>query len=566
MALIRSQFLVLMLLIVTATAKSTSQQFPATAPTQDRDALIALYKATKGENWDESTGWKEAPTLGDGFNDDPCSPPVWFGLICDAQPRVQVVNLRGNGLQGEIPSDLGDLTALGNLTLSSNSLTGTIPPQLGSLPFLRVLALSANGLSGTIPLQLANLTTLESLSLSSNRLVGEIPPQLSNLGSLEDLLLGSNQLTGSIPPDLEELTSLDFLSLPNNQLTGPIPPGLGNLPNMRTLDLHSNRLSGPIPPELANLANLRVAILSDNHLTGTIPPLLGTLQSLVKLDLEKNHLTGPVPSEIARLGEDVLDIRDNRLDSVEGGLDAELNVAQKGDALWNSQQSLSAVYPQLAIGGGFDVVLMISSRTTQAWTGRVYLDGGLWPSDRSWQLDGQDMTGQTSFAVNLDPQATHRFVLSSSADAAVDGWMALRAEADSRPQDVAAAFFYNLSGDAGLSDSTGVSPAQLGRSFFFPVERSTTQASVLTGLALRSLVGTVFLDLYDAQGEYVLDVRVPEDGALLVSEAFPDLPADFVGSIVASSGSGSFFLTVVRVEVTEASGIQLTSVPATVTP
>ena len=333
------------------------------------------------------------------------------------------------------------------------------------------------------------------------------------------------------------------------------------------LILPGNNLIGPLPPELGDLASLQVLSLSDNQLTGSIPSQLGDLANVQLLLLVGNQLEGEVPAQIATLPEGVLDIRGNQLESVASGLDTELNLAQRGDALWNSLQKVSAVYPQLAVGGGFEVVLMVSSQSGLPWNGRVYLDGGVWPAERSWQLDGVEMTGESSFEITLEPRGTKRMVLSSSSGAAVDGWLSLRAEGDSRPQDAAAAYFYNLFGDSGLSDSAGVSPSALATDFFFPVERSTTLATVLTGVAIRSVVDSVTLRVRDEQGNPVADeeATVIEDGAACVSKLFPGLPPDFVGSVRVSSGL-PFYVTVVRVEVTDASGVQLTSVPATPTP
>ena len=80
------------------------------------------------------------------------------------------LRLRNSGLQGVIPTALGDLTGLQDLLLSGNRLTGEIPPELG------------------------NLTSLYSLNLDQNRLTGEIPAELGNMSVLEDLFLFNNQL------------------------------------------------------------------------------------------------------------------------------------------------------------------------------------------------------------------------------------------------------------------------------------------------------------------------------------------------------------------------------------
>ena len=69
----------------------------------DRDALISLYNATGGDSWSDKSGWKDAPTLADGFNNDPCAEPLWFGVTCQ-EASVTQLSLNSNQLTGEIPS------------------------------------------------------------------------------------------------------------------------------------------------------------------------------------------------------------------------------------------------------------------------------------------------------------------------------------------------------------------------------------------------------------------------------------------------------------------------------
>ncbi len=122
----------------------------------DRDALISLYNATGGDSWSDKSGWKMAPTLEDGFNDDPCVAPLWLGVTCE-EDRVAYLDLSENKLTGLIPSELGDLSNLINLILDTNQLTGAIPDELGNLTNLRWLWLWSNQLTGSIPLELGNL-------------------------------------------------------------------------------------------------------------------------------------------------------------------------------------------------------------------------------------------------------------------------------------------------------------------------------------------------------------------------------------------------------------------------
>ena len=57
-------------------------------------------------------------------------------------------------MTGPIPAELGSLSNLEQLWLSSNQLTGSIPAELGALTNLEWLWLSHNGLSGSIPAEL----------------------------------------------------------------------------------------------------------------------------------------------------------------------------------------------------------------------------------------------------------------------------------------------------------------------------------------------------------------------------------------------------------------------------
>lgn len=85
------------------------------------------------------------------------------------------IDLSTNKFEGYVPSNLGDLIALGGLNLSHNRLQGNIPTSLGNLFFIESLDLSFNQLSGEIPQLLAVLTSLSFLNLYHNHLQGCIP-------------------------------------------------------------------------------------------------------------------------------------------------------------------------------------------------------------------------------------------------------------------------------------------------------------------------------------------------------------------------------------------------------
>ncbi|GLU21839.1 hypothetical protein SLE2022_379520 [Rubroshorea leprosula] len=88
---------------------------------------------------------------------------------------VNLIDLSGNNLEGEIPKEIVKLSALGTLNLSRNQLTGNIPEKIGDLRLLETLDLSVNHLLGPIPASMSSMTFLSHLNLSYNDLSGPIP-------------------------------------------------------------------------------------------------------------------------------------------------------------------------------------------------------------------------------------------------------------------------------------------------------------------------------------------------------------------------------------------------------
>ncbi len=263
----------------------------------------------------------------------------WPCIDVGGQPqRVTRLRCSKRGLDGILPSALGDLDEVVSLSLYGNALSGTIPPSLGRLSKLRRLNLTSNRLTGAIPAELSQLSALENLLLNRNRLSGPVPPTLADLPKLNMLRLGGNAFHGcSPPPRLLDVQKHDFspstfhclplafgkdglkrdaaillaardrlagqgelnwsagrsiaewqgvtlaadesqgvigLDLTGAGLTGQIPRQFGELAVLQTLKLGDNRLTGAVPPELVQLTDLQELNLEDNLLTGVFPPAL----------------------------------------------------------------------------------------------------------------------------------------------------------------------------------------------------------------------------------------------------------------------------------------------------
>jgi hypothetical protein len=68
-----------------------------------------------------------------------------------------------------------------------NQLSGSLPSQLGLLANLTDLTLYQNKFAGSLPPSLGRLTNLLQLDISDNRLVGTLPTEIGNMSSLVTL-------------------------------------------------------------------------------------------------------------------------------------------------------------------------------------------------------------------------------------------------------------------------------------------------------------------------------------------------------------------------------------------
>ncbi|KAH8948912.1 hypothetical protein BDL97_10G002400 [Sphagnum fallax] len=233
-------------------------------------------------------GWTSQPDLS-----YPCFDQAnWLGVACYTSEEnyngtlyftlsVGYIELSSRGLEGGLPTAIGNLSNLVGLILVGNpNLGGPIPEELGSSAQLLLLDLHDNAFNGSIPSTLGYLQELGRLDFSSNELTGSIPPQLGNISKLEALALHNNRLTGTIP-----ISSTNSYNL-----------GFDNLTSLMTLTLQENLLSGGLP-NLRGAYNLLVSNFSSNNLSGnvSIHSIFNSTSPLGILDLSFNFFTGAFP-------------------------------------------------------------------------------------------------------------------------------------------------------------------------------------------------------------------------------------------------------------------------------
>ena len=229
---------------IQATSGSVSKSISVTVEIDytayERNILVQFYNSTDGPNWTNNTNWLSDLPLDE-----------WNGIRLNADRRVVSIYLGSNGLNGTIPSSIGQLTELGTLWLNGNQLTGAIPISIGNLSKLDDLDLSSNQLTGNIPSSFGNLDNLVELLLQTNQLTGTIPSSFGRMSKLGLLELDNNQLTGNIPSSMSQ-GRIAFLSVGNNMLSGPFPSFLGRHRWLQELNLRLNEdLTGPLPLGLA---------------------------------------------------------------------------------------------------------------------------------------------------------------------------------------------------------------------------------------------------------------------------------------------------------------------------
>ena len=165
------------------------------------------------------------------------------------------LNLSNQGLNGQIPPEIGNLENLMMLDLSNVGLNGQIPPEIGNLENLTIVDLGHNQLTGQIPIQIGNLTNLEYLGFNHNQLIGEIPSEIGNLTNLTHIRLNYNQLIGEIPSEIGNLVNLEILKFYNNEFTF-VSDSICNLTNLfwslgnygnYDSNIYNNNLCPPYP-------------------------------------------------------------------------------------------------------------------------------------------------------------------------------------------------------------------------------------------------------------------------------------------------------------------------------
>ncbi len=229
---------------------------------KEKEALIAIFKATNGDTWTNKNGW---------CSDEPVG--KWHGVTVDQRGYVIELKLVNNNLLGEFPVDAGRLKELEVLNLDQNKLSGLISESaLNHLEQLEVLSLRKNNLNGDIPFRIFSLLTkLREVWLSENQLTGIIDHNMGNISNLTHFDVYHNKLHGTIPVTIANLTKLEVFSVGHNNLRGAIPDEMQACHRLTYLSLYDNKFEGEVPNWIMDLTGLLQLNLNFNRFKGYVP-------------------------------------------------------------------------------------------------------------------------------------------------------------------------------------------------------------------------------------------------------------------------------------------------------
>ena len=265
---------------------------------KERAALIALYNATGGDNWEVKDNWCSDKPLNE-----------WYG-ITTSNGHVTRISLGVNNLSGQIPPEIFSLANLDELYLHYNKLSGSIPAEIGNAETLKELHLQNNYLTGSLPESLYQMKNLRCIELWSNRISGDLSERFWDMPALEHLSLDDNLITGSLTSAVQKAKKLTWLGLGSNNLKGTIPPEISELKNLNYFSIENhavengsfteaaNDFYGTIPDNLDNLQNLKYFLVENNNLEGNVPVCFAKMPKLTGLELYGNKLSGEIAEEL----------------------------------------------------------------------------------------------------------------------------------------------------------------------------------------------------------------------------------------------------------------------------
>jgi hypothetical protein len=186
-----------------------------------RFALLTIWFSST-QAWFNETNW---------LNDDECT---WLGVTCgEPTPETQRNRRLQNGT-----------SVVTKVEIEGNNLFGTVPPDLSLLVDLQILNLRGNFMEGSLPVVLGDLSQLTTFVINENTLTGDLTGfDFAKFPSLKILDLSSNGFTGPFPATVYSMPAIEVLVMDDNDFTGEISASIANLLTLGKLGLATNRVN-----------------------------------------------------------------------------------------------------------------------------------------------------------------------------------------------------------------------------------------------------------------------------------------------------------------------------------
>jgi len=330
-------------------------------PQSEKDALVALYNATDGPNWNNNTNWNTA------------EPVATWDRVDIEDGHIVRLPLNYNNLTGYLPNDLQNLVSLKYLGIFGNNISGTIP-DLTSIATLNQFSISNNnfhfadfeneftsylayndtpdGYFNHVPMKKTDDEIIYdlvvgddyTLTMSTVNGTGVTYQWYKN----DELIVGETSLTYTITnaqetdaanytckassPIVTDLIieretihiygtmsaedknalimlyyATDGTNWTNNtnwNTTAPVYEWFGvEIEGNRVIEINlaNNNLVGVLPTQIGDLDTLKVLHLNSNQISGSIPNEVGNLTDLRNINFDFNQFSGNIPVELGSL-------------------------------------------------------------------------------------------------------------------------------------------------------------------------------------------------------------------------------------------------------------------------
>ncbi|KAJ0794708.1 putative TIR domain, P-loop containing nucleoside triphosphate hydrolase [Helianthus annuus] len=239
-------------------------------------------------------------------------------IPCHSNSNLQQLDFGGNDIEN-LPSSIGNLHELVNLSFSWCEKLKSLPGSICSLQHLRFLYLYTCGIE-ELPEDIGQLECLEELDLTHSKIkhlpdsicklkhlktlilcgckLCKLPENFGQIDSLNRLDLTSTKMR-DVPPGIFKLKHLKELSLSNCSQLEKLPENLGDLKSLYELSVTSTKIRD-VPSSICKLKHLKYLHLDSCSGLEKLPENLGDLESLNTLIVTYSKIRD-IPSNICKL-------------------------------------------------------------------------------------------------------------------------------------------------------------------------------------------------------------------------------------------------------------------------